>query len=261
MATSRLADRDKKQTKKECKDAHDKNCEKSKSKDEAKDQKSKYRKEVIYDVSHGKPEQTKVTEKTRLVVSDAIKEEEKPETKGITFEGQTSQRTTTSGNKEAGKDDISRAKEIRYFKKRSKLGKLITGQTEKQMGGRFESQTKAGEKEVISFKGKGRGAKKYTEKGDIKEEEKDKYLAKKKELESKLVKDWDADTQLANMTYIKKKKPSSTEEHYQLGDATKDREWRVKRKSYKEDILKDRRANRKKDTKVTRTALSKVRLK
>jgi hypothetical protein len=263
MATSRLKDGDKKmrkQTKKECKNAHGKECETSGEKDDAKNRKSKYRKEVIYDVSHGKPETTKVVEKTRLVVSDGIKEEEKPETKGIVFEGQTSQRTTESGNKQAGKDDISRAKEIRYFKKRSKLGKMLTGKEEKQMGGRFESQTKAGEKEVISFKGKGRGAKKYTEKGDIKEEEKEDYVNKKKELDSKLVKDWDYDSKLSNMSYVKKRKSGGTDEHYQIGTNEKGKELKVRKETYKDDILNDHK-NRKKDVKVTRTALSKVRLK
>lgn len=260
MATSRMCTGDEKtggDTK--CTEPKSGNTKTKKEKLGNKD--SRYRKEVIYSKKSNEPTQTKVVEKSKLVVSDAINERDKPETKGITFEGQTSQKTTDSGNKSAGKDDISATKETRYFKRRTRIGQVLTGETEKQKGGKLESQTKSGEKEVITFKGKGRGAKKFTEKGDIEEVEKNEYNKAKKDEDDKLVKSFRPNDKLSRMTYVAKKLVGGTEDDYQLGDKTKDKEWRTGKKQYESDVLKDRKKNKKIDTKVKRDALSKIRLK
>lgn len=259
MATSRLCTGDEKK-------GGDVSCTKPKSGNQKTkteklgNKKSRYRKEIIYSEKSNEPVQNKVVEKTNLVVSDAIKEQEKPETQGITFKGQTSQKTTDSGNKTAGKDDMSRVKETRYFKKRSRIGQILTGEAEKQKGGKLESQTKSGEKEVITFKGKGRGAKKFTEKGDIEENEKKKYEEAKKVEDSKLVKDFGSDARLASMPYISKQISGGKPTDYRLGDATKDKEWRTDKKQYEYDVKNVRTKNKKIDTKVKRNALSKIRL-
>lgn len=266
MAVSRLSDGEKKKVKRSCKNQFDKDCEKSGDTDEAKNKNLKFRKEVIYSEKSNEPTQTKVIEKKREVISDAIKEEQKPETKGVISDKQTGQKSYDSGNKSAGKDDMSRVKETRYFKKRSKIGKILSGgKEEKQMGGKFESQTKSGEKEVITFKGKGRGAKKFVEKKDVVEREKEKYEEKKKGFESKrdiLGKlPLGAEKELASMNYVTKKLVGGTDSDYRLGDATKDKEWKVGKDTYKSEIKDLRKANKKKDVKVRRDALSKVRLK
>ncbi|MGV8131272.1 MAG: hypothetical protein ACP5N7_04205 [Candidatus Pacearchaeota archaeon] len=270
MAVSRLNDVEKPRKSKKAKEkaerinvscGNDKGtCDEKKPKGEnGRTHKSNYRKEVIYDKTNNEPTQTKVKEEHILHVTDAKKEQEDEKSGGLVFKGKTSQKTTDSGNKEAGKSDMSAAKEIRYFKTRNKIGKLLTGQTEKQMGGRLESQTKTGEKEVITFKGKGRGAKKFIEKKDIEEKEKNNYNKAKSEQESKVIKDFDYETKLANMPYVRYKQSGGTEDKYKLGNAS-DKEWKVSKNSYKYDVKDVRKANKKKDVKVTREALSKIRI-
>lgn len=251
MARSRLCADDK--GAKKCKNMPADEQKGIKGDKEAKDKKYKYRKEVVYTERESNPDPTKVEEKTRLVVSDAIKEEQKPDTKGIIFEGQTSQRTTESGNKEQGKEDISRISETRFYKRRSKIGKLLTGETEKKVGGIREEQTKKGEKQVTTWKGSGRKTKMYTEKDDVKNKERERYEAAKKDPFTGT--ETDASRKRANEYPFISKRVKGTDTDYELGNRT-DKEWRVNKKTYKSDVLNPRRKNKSESVKVRRSALS-----
>ena len=156
---------------------------------------------------------------------------------------------TTTGNTKSEKTTTI---DTAYYKKRSKLGKKITGEHTRKLGGRIETE-KDGKTETITYRGNGRRARIKTEDKPLVEQKKNTYIKAEAKADSKRGGRSKADVDHLKSMDFKSKRVKGDDINYELGSIGLDDGKQMK---VSKPILK---LKRKESTKVTKAALQKLR--